>query len=157
MRSIRKLFYRIVAIVVVPIMLLIGVILYSHFTGKTIDVPWAANTTESFLTTARIHSVNVFDSTGKELIGKRGFIEVGPTELSTMTPSQYYNYYVSTLRDSDYLWFTFVCPDGTGLYIPNVADGGACYCTIDSMGRVVSPKGFLIIEGESCYYSENNN
>ena len=157
MRSVRKLFYRVVGIIIVPTILLVCFILYSHFSGKTLKWPWAVESENDFLPNAKIYSAKVYDSTGEEYLGERGYIKVGPTELASLTPTQYYNYYNSVLKNTDYLWFTFVCPDGTGLYIPNVEDGGACYCTSDSMGRVVHPKGFIIVEGETCYYAENNN
>jgi len=157
MRSLRKIFYRVVAIVVVPTILLVCFILWSHATGKTLAWPWAVESERDFLPNAKIYSAKVYDATGENYLGDRGYIKISAAELSSMTPTEYYNYYNNVLKSSNYLWFTFVCPDGTGLYIPNVADGGASYCTLDSMGRIVSPRGFIIVEGETCYYAENIN
>lgn len=157
MHSARKLFYRVIAIIVVPTILLICFILYSHATGKNLSWPWAIKSDTNFLPDKKIYSVAVYDATGEVYLGDRGYIKVGTTELSTLTPTQYYDYYTNTLKNSSYLWFTFVCPDGTGLYIPDVSDGSACYCSLDTMGRVVSPRGFIMIEGETSYYAENTH
>jgi len=152
MQTLKKIFKIVIAIILIPTFILIGIILWSNYTGSEVSVPWNGSTS-SFLTNAAIHTEKIYDSTGETCLGRRGYIYISNDNLSSMTPSQYMGFYESKLKDSGYLWFSIICPDGTGLYVPDPKLGTACYCTMDSLGRVVQLRGYLLVEEGKCTYS----
>ena len=160
MRVIKKFFKFILTIIILPTLLLIGVILWSYATGKSLKLPSflsgdsTVQESENFLLNTEIQTADVYLREIGELLGERGYIEVAKDDLASMTPSQYLEFYQTALRDSHYQWFSVICPDGTGLFIPDCADGAACFCDLDGLGRQTSVHGYMIIQGDTCIYQE---
>lgn len=156
MRPLKKLFRGIIAIILVPTFVLIGAILYSQVTGNRFLLPFNVSDASTF-SNLSIQTEDVYDATGSEIIGERGFAFLSKEALSAMTPSEYYSFYETTLKDSTYLWFSLICEDGSGLFVPDCSDGSACFCSLDEMGRRETAFGYLYIEGDSCVYREVTN
>lgn len=160
MRAIKKFFKFILALIILPTLILIGVILWSHSTGNNLKLPAflsgdsAASQSDNFLLNAKIQTADVYRRDSDELLGERGYIEVSKADLAAMTPSQYLEFYQNTLKDSHYLWFSVICPDKTGLFIPDCADGAACFCDLDGLGRQTEVHGYMMIQGDTCIYQE---
>lgn len=162
MRVIKKFFKFILTIIILPTFILIGVILWSYATGNSLKLPilgsdrWAGQGSGNFLLNAEIQTADVYLRDSGELSGERGYIEISKSDLATMTPSQYLEFYQNVLKDSSYQWFSVICPDGTGLFIPDCADGAACFCDLDALGRQTEVHGYLVIQDDSCIYQEAN-
>ena len=163
MRAIRKFFKTLVMIIILPTILIIGMILWSYATGNTLRLPAlsfgksansAASSDANFLLQAQIQTVEVYDANTKEWAGTRGYIQLSKKELAAMTPSQYLAFYETVLKNSDYLWFSVICPDGTGLFIPDCGDGTACYAALNDLGRQTEIYGYLLIQDGTCIYQE---
>ena len=161
MKLIRKLFHILIALIMIPTLLFVGAILWSYSTGNSITLPSFSGSRQedtNFLLDAQIQSADVYTTqeSGEErtAVGIRGYIWLSKNDLSAMTPSQYLEFYQKSLKNSDYLWFSFICPDGTGLFIPNCSDGSACFCKLDEQGRQESIYGYLIVQGDRCFYQE---
>lgn len=163
MRLIRKLFHLVIALIMIPTLLFVGAILWSYATGNSLTLPsfsWEKQDDSTFLRDAPVETAEVYtsqESGGEaELAGTRGYIRISKKELSTMTPSQYLEFYQEKIKGGDYLWFSLVCPDGTGLFVPDCADGSACFCDLDNLGRQETIYGYLIVQGNRCFYQEAN-
>lgn len=160
MRIIKKFFKFILTIIILPTLILIGVILWSYATGNSLKLPAflsgesSVTASDNFLLNAEIQTADVYLRDSGELSGERGYIEVSKADLASMTPSQYLEFYQNVLKDSSYQWFSVICPDGTGLFIPDCADGAACFCDLDGLGRQTEVHGYLVIQGETCIYQE---
>lgn len=162
MKTFRKIFSVIIAIILIPTLLVIGAILWAYATGNTLKLPFGSpqQTSDNFLLNAEIHTVNVYadnsetDGEASAPAGVRGYIQVSKMDLGNMTPSQYQEFYQNVLKDSDYLWFTVLCPDNTGLFIPDCQDGAACFCRLNSIGRQEQVYGYMILSGDTWIYKE---
>lgn len=164
MKFIRKLFHILIALIMIPTLFFVGTILWSYATGNSITLPSFLNSSNSgqetadFLSDVQIQTADVYSAqeSGEDQapVGVRGYIQLSKSELSGMTPSQYLEFYKKNIKDSNYLWFSFICPDGTGLFIPNCADGSACFCKLNELGRQESIYGYLIVQGDRCFYQE---
>ena len=69
-------------------------------------------------------------------------------------PGETFSFYETVLKDSDYLWFSVICPDGTGLFIPDCADGAACFCSLNDLGRQTEVYGYMLVRDGTCIYQE---
>lgn len=160
MRVIKKFFKLIIALIIIPTFIIIGIILWSHATGKSIQLPGflqdqtSAPATDNFLLNSQIQTADVYEAGASTPLGVRGYIEISKADLASMTPSQYLSFYQNTLKGSEYLWFSVVCPDGTGLFIPDCDDGAACFCSLNDLGRQTEIYGYLIIQDNACVYQE---
>lgn len=160
MKVLNKFFKTIIAIIMIPTIILIAIILWSYTTGNKIKLPSfgfnkeTEQTFYNFLTDAELHTEEIYLNGDPVNSGIRGYINISSQDLAAMTPSQYYDFYQEVLKDSTYIWFSIVCPDGTGLFIPDCADGAASFCTLDELGRPVNSYGYLIIQGDKCIYQE---
>lgn len=161
MKTIRKIFYILIAIILIPTFIFTGIILWSHTTGNFLKLPGIATVEkENFLLAAKIQTEEVYKAASPEEEaattpeGVRGYITISKNELAAMTPSQYLEFYQNVLKGSDYLWFSVLCPDGTGLFIPDCADGSACFSSLDDLGRQIDIYGYMIVQGDSCIYQE---
>lgn len=160
MRIIKKFFKILIAAIIIPTLIIIGMILWSYITGNTLQLPVLpfGNTSDSvsdnFLLQASIQTEEVYEAGAAEALGQRGYIRISRAELAAMTPSQYLEFYEEVLQNSSCLWFSVICPDGTGLFIPDCQDGAACFCSLDEMGRQTDIYGYLIIRDGSCIYQE---
>ncbi len=160
MNDIKRFFKKLSRLIIFFTIVLIGIILWSYITGTHLKFPAFTSsvsensTQDNFLLDAVINTEELYISGSNEVQGLRGYINVSSSELSSMTPSQYYDFYETVLKNSSYQWFSIVCPDGTGLFIPDCADGAACFCTLDSLGRQTDIYGYLIIQNGTCVYQE---
>ena len=159
MRLLKRFFYILTALIIIPTFIFIGVIIWLYATGNKLRLPLPEKSTvNDFLLDAPIRTEPVYSGenpeNNQEPAGIRGYIEISKSDLAAMTPSQYLSFYEQKLKDSDYLWFSFVCPDGSGLFIPDCADGSACFCSLRRNGRQESIYGYLIIKDGECIYQE---
>jgi len=160
MRIIKKFFKLIITIIIVPTFIIIGIILWSHATGKNIQLPvflqnlTGESASNNFLLDARIQTADVYEKGSSVPVGIRGYIEVSNADLSAMTPSQYLEFYQTVLKGSEYKWFSVICPDNTGLFIPDCEDGAACFCSLNDLGRQAEIYGYLMIRDNTCIYEE---
>lgn len=163
MKKIRKIFKLLVHFILIPAILIICVIVWSHITGNHLKLPKEYVQTENFLLTTPVHTENVYLVSSPENIDEetkkgallRGYIRISKSDLNIMTSSQYLEFYNTVLKDSNYIWFSIICPDNTGLFIPNCQDGSACFCTLDSLGRQTTDiYGYMIVKNHQCYYEE---
>ena len=159
MRVIKKFFKTLVAIIIIPTLIIIGVILWSYMTGDTLklsSLPFvnSADSEDNFLLNASIQTAEVYETGSETPLGVRGYIKVSRAELAAMTPSQYFSFYETVLKGSDYLWFSVICPDGTGLFIPDCADGAACFCSLNDLGRQTEVYGYMLVRDGTCIYQE---
>lgn len=161
MRIIRKFFKILIAVILIPTFIIIGMILWSYITGNALRLPELpygnvsdTKTDNNFLLQASIQTEEVYAAGSKEALGQRGYIRISRAELAAMTPSQYWEFYEKVLKGSSYLWFSVICPDGTGLFIPDCPDGAACFCSLDELGRQIDIYGYLMIQDGSCIYQE---
>lgn len=160
MRIIKKFFKILIAVILIPTFIIIGMILWSYITGNTLRLPAlpfgnTANTaSDNFLLQASIQTEDVYGAGSGEALGQRGYIRISRAELAAMTPSQYLEFYEEVLQSSSYLWFSVICPDGTGLFIPDCKDGAACFCSLDELGRQTDIYGYLMIQDGGCIYQE---
>ncbi len=160
MRALKKFFKTIITIILLPTIILVAVILWSYATGTHIKLPAFGSedvemlTSGNFLLDAEVQTEEVFISGDEESAGIRGYINISNADIAAMTHAQYYEFYQNVLKDSSYKWFSVICPDGTGLFIPDCADGAACFCRMDELGRQTEVHGYLIIQDDSCVYQE---
>ena len=159
MRVIKKFFKTLIAIIIIPTLIIIGVILWSYTTGESLRLPSlpflkAVTSDDNFLLNASIQTAEVYETGSETPLGVRGYIKVSRAELAAMTPSQYFSFYESVLKNSDYLWFSVICPDGTGLFIPDCADGAACFCSLNDLGRQTEVYGYMLVRDGTCIYQE---
>ena len=161
MKAINRFFKKLFTIILVPTIILVAVILWSYSTGNKLQLPSSGNNTitapqtANFLLDAEIQTEEVFISGDEESAGIRGYINITNADLAAMTQSQYYEFYQQVLKDGSYKWFSVICPDGTGLFIPDCADGSACFCRLDNLGRQTEVHGYLIIQDDTCVYQES--
>ena len=160
MRAMKKAFHILTAIVVIPALLVIGVILWSYVTGNSLHLSITSSEGQqqpNFLLNASVQTENVIlpgDETRDPVTGVRGYIQVSAQNLKSMTPAQYMEFYNQVIKDSSYVWFTVVDSEGTGLFIPDCADGSACFCSLDELGRQQEIYGYMIVTGDTCVYKE---
>lgn len=161
MRALRRFFKSLTTFILVPTIILVAVILWSYSTGNKLQLPTLGNnestsqqTATNFLLDATIQTEEVFISGDEESAGIRGYINITNADLAAMTHAQYYEFYQTVLKDSSYKWFSVICPDGTGLFIPDCADGAACFCKLDELGRQTEVHGYLLIQDDTCVYQE---
>lgn len=160
MRALTKFFKTLITIILIPTIILIAVILWSYATGTKIKLPSLGSdnvtvqTSANFLLEADIQTEEIHIEGSDESKSIRGYINISNADLASMLPSEYYEFYDSVLKNSSYKWFSIVCPDGTGLYIPDCADGAASFCTLDELGRQTEVHGYLIVQGDTVVYQE---
>ena len=160
MRALKKFFKSLTTFILIPTVILVAVILWSYSTGNKLRLPSFGNTetvTQPFtnsLLEAEIQTEEVFISGDEESGGIRGYINITNEDLASMTQSQYYEFYEQVLKGSSYKWFSIICPDRTGLFIPDCSDGAACFCNLDELGRQTDVHGYLIIQDGTCVYQE---
>lgn len=160
MRALKKFFKTLITIILLPTVILIAVILWSYSTGTKIKLPSFGSeetpiqTSGNFLLNAEIQTEEIYLTDDTNNIAVRGYINISNADLASMLPSEYYEFYETVLRDSTYRWFSIICPDGTGLFIPDCTDGAASFCTLDELGRQVDVHGYLLIQDGSCIYQE---
>ena len=160
MKIINRFFKKLFTIILVPTIILVAVILWSYSTGNKLQLPTfgdnesISQTDTNFLLEASIQTEEVFISGDEESAGIRGYINITNADLAAMTQSQYYEFYQQVLKDSSYKWFSVICPDGTGLFIPDCADGAACFCRLDELGRQTEVHGYLLVQDNTCVYQE---
>lgn len=161
MRAMKRIFHVLIAIIIIPALLVIGVILWSYVTGNSLKLsvtsPGDTKQQMNFLLDARVQTENVIlpgNETRDPMTGVRGYIQVSAQSLKSMTPSQYMEFYNQVLKNSSYVWFTVVDSEGNGLFIPDCADGSACFCSLDELGRQQEIYGYMIVTGDTCFYKE---
>lgn len=160
MRTLKKFFKTLLTIILIPTIILIVVILWSYATGTNLKLPafgskeTVVQTFGNFLLDADVQTEEIYIEGNSESTSVRGYINISNAELASMLPSEYYAFYENVLKDSTYQWFSIVCPDGTGLYIPDCANGAACFCKLDELGRMTEVHGYLIVQDGTVIYQE---
>lgn len=158
MKILRRIFYTLTAVILIPTLCLVGIILWSYTTGSTLRLPsFSFHTVRDepgFLEQAAVMTADVYDESGQNVIGRRAYITISKADLGRMTADQYLSFYQSVVRDSGYSWFSVLCGDGTGLFIPDCVNGSAQFGSLDEEGCIVSVYGYMTVTGDSCSYSE---
>ena len=143
-----------------PTVILIAIILWLYSTGKKIQLPaldseeTTIQTSDNFLLDAEIQTEEIYLTGDTDTTGVRGYINISNSDLASMLPSEYHEFYETVLKNSSYQWFSIICPDGTGLFIHDCADGAASFCTLDELGRQTEVHGYLLVQGDGVFYQE---
>lgn len=155
MKFLSKIFNILVAIILIPTLILVGIILWSYKTDTKLQLPSfkTQNVKSNFLLEATVESIEIPGQEGAEPL-YRGYINVSKASLSIMSPSQYLAFAKKVVIGSDFQWFSVICEDGTGLYISDPSNGSASFGVLDSQGQILETYGNLTVTGNKCTYQE---
>lgn len=107
---------------------------------------------ENPLMAAELKEAPVWNGSGTEIIGYRGYIEITKAELKSITVDDYKLFCETVVDDSGYNWITIICDDGTGVQFTSSLYRWASYGTIDDEGIIITELGSINKTGDSFEY-----
>ena len=123
---------------IIALLIAIGVLLLGKSSGNP-------------LKTAKVMTETYLDSSGSPA-GERAYIQISKSALKETTEKQYRSFMNDVVLDKDYILFTIVCEDGTGIVIEPQDGPSVTYGYINQNGQITEIFGTVTDNGSSYQY-----
>ena len=123
---------------IIALLIAIGVLLLSKSSGNP-------------LKTAKVMTETYLDPSGSPA-GERAYIQISKSALKETTEKQFRSFMNDVVLDKDYILFTIVCEDGTGIVIEPQDGPSVTYGYINQNGQITEIFGTVTDNGSSYQY-----